>query len=291
MAAFLKINGLEIPVARCSQSKREVGGGRRWSGNWRDERRGRKRVWELETSPLSEDNAEALEHWLLGRGQHWSFDVNTYSDGGVGPVVGYTSALAITTGTTKFSEPLTSFLYVGATGQTVSFAISLDGPDLSYTVSRWVWNSGDAGYGLWRHYVDRYDAVSATLTKYLDGATMPGGIGNYTVTSSGGTLTYTQRALRNDNVTNAGGYIEDLVMVPYLMTTDMIAALYAAPATLPFGRSPMVRITGDILDEAGPVEARAHLGGMASVMADAGSGFVQTLKTVKFKLETVAADG
>ena len=287
MPSFLSVNNLDVQVASCTKRTVEAGGARRYPGTWRDQRQGLKREWDVETCPMSEDDAEALSHWLLGRGDHWSFDVRAYSDGGVGPNTASTSAFGIVTGVTKFSEPLTSFVLVGSAGQTASFSIPLDGPDQSYTVSRWVWNGTDVGYGLWRHYVNRYDASTGVTTAYLDTAVMPA-ISNFTITAASNVLTYLQRARNNAHGADVAIWIEDLVMVPYAMTTAQIAAIYNSAATQPFGRCPLVRITGTILDEAGPVEVEVTLAGQARLQAgDTGGVWSQSMRSLKFTMREV----
>lgn len=285
MASFLSINNLDVPVMSCTKRTVEVGAGRRYAGTWREQRRAIKREWDIETTLLAEDDAEALSHWLLGRGHHWSFDTNAFSDDGRGPVAGYTSSLAIVTGTTKFSEPLTSFMFVGSGGQYVEFSVTRSGPDLSFTISRWVYNFFDLTS--WAHHVYRYDAVAGTTTITVNGSTVALH-SNVTISLSGNDVVYRQKARRNDDLANTSVWIEDLVMVPYAMTDAMLSAIYTSGATQPFGRCPRVRITGTILDEAGPVEAVATLSGQSRVQAGGTSGtWSQGLRTLKFTLREV----
>lgn len=286
---MLAVNNLAVPVAdaKLVGKREEVGGARRWGGQWADQRRRILRTWEVETPPLVMDRATRLKHWIMGRGHHWSFDVDLYSDKGLGPST-YSAAPVIATGVTKFSEPSTAFAFIGSAGQTCTWTLPLDGPDASWTVARWVWVQTD-GTPSWRHYVDTYDAKTATQSFYKDNVvTGVGSILNYALTFSTASVAYLQRARNLANSANDSVWVEDLVMVPYAMDTDMVAALFAAPATSPFGPCPDVRVTGDLIEEAGPVVARAVLTRRPYLQGQpAGLAWQDNMGTLVFQLHEV----
>lgn len=285
---MLKVNNLTVSVAnsKLHAPGEEIGGSRVWSGRWCDQRMRFLRSWSIETTPMKMGALTRLKHWVMGRGHHWSFDVDLYSDKGLGPST-YSAAPTITTGTTKFSEPLTAFAYLGAAGATCTWALTLDGPDQSYSVSRWVWNGSDGGYGIWRHYFNSYDAKTASSVALLDGSTMPS-ISNFTISTSGGVVSYLQRARNNAHSSNAAIWVEDLVMAPYAMDTDMVAAIIASPLTLPFGACPHIMVTGDIIEEAGPVYAVARMKRRPYLQAQpAGDSWQDNMGTLAFEIHEV----
>lgn len=77
---FLTLNGVRVPVATWQRDFEAVGdAGRAFSGAYRSSRRALKRVWSIETAPLSRADAEALAAILQGRGDAWTFDDDLYS--------------------------------------------------------------------------------------------------------------------------------------------------------------------------------------------------------------------
>lgn len=86
--SFLEIDGLTIPVATSSPrlSFDEIGGfARAVSGAGILSRQAVKRAWEIETTPMSEAMATAMESILLAKGYLWKFRGDSYASNGFVP--------------------------------------------------------------------------------------------------------------------------------------------------------------------------------------------------------------
>lgn len=261
--AFLTLNNLTIPVADASAKRlREQGAnGRRWGGGWRNQQKWSKRRWDVETNWLLATEAEALEHWLMGRGDHWPFDFDMYAEitgRGPGPAAINVFGLAAGPAPQRFSDPVGSVLLVGNATPARQWQCFIPAmADGSYTVSWWMWIN-QATYNSWRHYVQTFDAGLALTQRWLDGVLIaPGVINNYTIAAGLDIVFFQQRARNVADSADIFLYIEDLVMCPYRWTDAMISAVRTSADA--FGLSPRLRMRGDLLDEPGPVHVRVDM--------------------------------
>ena len=109
--AFITLNNLAIPVSNqtVKRLREEGANGRRWPGTWRNQRLWSKRKWEIETTWLNYVEAEALEHWVMGRSWHWPFDFDMYSEiSGRGPQSLNVFGLAAGPAPQRFPNPVVS---------------------------------------------------------------------------------------------------------------------------------------------------------------------------------------
>lgn len=84
--AFLEINGWTIPVASCKQKHQLLGGrGRAYDGTPQMQDRGRKRIFECKTPPLTEQAREAIIGLINGDGYVFPYSADLYSHKGWGP--------------------------------------------------------------------------------------------------------------------------------------------------------------------------------------------------------------
>jgi hypothetical protein len=281
---FLMLNNFTVSVRDGSvrRSDEEGSYNKSFSGEHRDSRQWVRRRWDIETQPLGVSDADALELWILGHAHHWSFDYDLYSEQkGKGPNSGYNIVNESFVGFPKFSDPKNQYIQVGngTAGRTITFSIP-QLRDSDYTISRWVLNITDAGFANHRHYVDRYD--SGVVTSKLDNAAMPA-ISNYSISQGNSLISFTQLGRNNANTADASIWLEDLVIFPYAITDAMITAIFTSTNAF---FSPTMRMTGDIVDEPGPVYVRGHINEIRSVQGRrAGvSGWENNLRVISFSL-------
>lgn len=94
--AFLKLNGLTIPVSEDSgKIENEIIGtsGRAFDGTHRTTRRATKKNWNFETTLRSQTNQDALRNVLLGKGEAFGFDNTINGSKGLAPNSGGVYAL------------------------------------------------------------------------------------------------------------------------------------------------------------------------------------------------------
>jgi len=92
---FLDVNGIRIPVAdaRPSLSFNKLGSsefdtqGRRFQ-----QERAHRRVWNIETKPITGLTANALRRFILGQMHVFNFDEGFHGSTGVNPLHGYSDA-------------------------------------------------------------------------------------------------------------------------------------------------------------------------------------------------------
>lgn len=79
---FLTLNGWEIPVREIKETNEYLGSIKRvFKGSARPFNYARKRKWEVVTTPLPIETAEALKKFIVGEGDHFSFShVKNYSN-------------------------------------------------------------------------------------------------------------------------------------------------------------------------------------------------------------------
>lgn len=79
--AFLTLNGVTIPVNKCEEVTKELGGrGRVFSGAYHLSRRASKRSWKFATPPVSLSRAEIIKGMVRGTGNCWRFDDGSLYD-------------------------------------------------------------------------------------------------------------------------------------------------------------------------------------------------------------------
>lgn len=312
--AFLTINSLDIAVKDETANKTivEVGSGERsFGGKWRDFRRAIKREWEFETPFQNEDTSEFIEHWLLGRGWHWSFDTSLWSDNGVPPVTGYASALF--GGTPKFGtvaggqgslqlNPAPAAQ--GGVDYTVPWATAYN----NWSIMFYFWGT-DAGFsGAWHHIFIQCD--NGTVTTYKDGVSYstgastsgtsplltwtPTSLGFITITNNGTTLTV---AIDGENLAGtqqASTWIDDLVIWPFVVPLSYAVTRYTDAGTTTAGTTndksfsalPRLKAYGEFLREPGPIDVRAVIKDIKYAQATESSTW-KYLRSIKFSLMEV----
>lgn len=82
--AFLRINGLTVPVTSCEETQLEIGSrGRSFGGSPLTDRRAVKREWTVTAKPQREADALALIGLVQGRGQYFPLTSDLYSTKGL----------------------------------------------------------------------------------------------------------------------------------------------------------------------------------------------------------------
>lgn len=235
--AFLEVNGLTIPCAPGQSSGRpeRVGSqGRSSGGQLRRTVRAHKDSWAFSTIRLAEAKAEALIHLLKGEGWHWSFedagasDAWQYADGKGTGYTAVTGTPARSTAQAKFDA---ASLLLNDTEE-VRWPLNL--VNGQWSAMAW-WYNGTT----WAHYAQAGNTPEGDLF-YDNGAV--GTERDFFLRESDGDFT-----LRN--VDGADRYIDDLVVFPWLLTSEMIAAFYELGNTdgEPFSDLPELKCSGDLI--------------------------------------------
>jgi hypothetical protein len=275
------LDGYTVPVQAESlvKSHVEIGSDERGYGGTLDaSRRALKREWQFDTTYLTDAEAEFVENFIVGRGWKWSFDTSMWSDyGGVGPEVGYESAL-FTSGTPKFGTSTSqNSLRLNAAAVAnggISYKLPWWTASNTYTLMYYVYSShaSDAagGWAAWNHMVIVNN--KGTITVQRNGANYASALpAHVTATTSGSFTTYKIMG-RNiaDTAWTADMWIDDLVILPYAMDLTYATARYTfaggtttgSSSNLAFGDLPLHKLTGTAITESGPVTVRGKVRGV-----------------------------
>ncbi|QDP63941.1 MAG: hypothetical protein Unbinned3992contig1000_55 [Prokaryotic dsDNA virus sp.] len=240
--AFLTISGYEIPISSDGVSLERQGYGERtlsYGGAQQPERWGVTNVFDLTATLMTREQARALSGLIQGDGHYWAYDTMLYSSKGLGPVTGYIVTMSATGGA------------VGGGYVQVTSSHDIEYPfntssDRTMMVCKYV---GAA----WVHYALTYDASTATTVQYKNGAEhTPAGGDNitnwYTYTASTGIHKLDGKDIAG---TNADARYDQLVIVPYVMPADMIAAFDTELLTtnLAFSPLPLLRVSGTMIED------------------------------------------
>lgn len=208
---FLQLNDWPIPCERIEQtdSSRDSSAvsvnGYFWS-----ERIFNTRSWQVTTTLISLDDAEALFGLLTGRGHHWSFNSDLYSDKGL--TDNGAGSWALVGSGAKFGSDCVEI----DAGVTIALPSTYEN---QWTIGLWT----DLGAGTWQHRLQTSDG-----DQWQDGVKGTFAGWDYAPTASSFTIPV--------------GVYDDLVILPYAASTDMGNNW---PLTSPFGDIPYMRLEGD----------------------------------------------
>jgi hypothetical protein len=272
---ILNLNGYAVNVAPGSLKRgaiEEIGpSDGNYRGWMRDAVRARRRTWSGNIVVDSAASQESLEQLISGRGFHFPFDNGLYSDkSGLGPNSGYSVTLASAAPAPKFGNFRMQITSASAIAWTCEVPIS-------GTWSMAWWFSSGAG---WTHYC--VTSKAGSVIKYVNGAVSVATLGNYSVSVSGTTMTFYLLGRDVAGAFSAAAYFDDLVIFPTCALNANIVAAFAA-ATAAQSPLPHLNLTGDLLDEAGPVEVRGKLGDVSFLEGHKGA-WSNSLRTVAFSL-------
>lgn len=265
MADFLTVNKIAISVANESAQveEQEHGGARSRAhdGTLRSFVQAFKRAWSVETPIETQANLEAIKALARGRGHHWNFDADLYSDKGLNGSAN--TGTTQTAGSAKFGA---GKMTVGATTGTITFAANLG--------TRWtvmVWRYEGAA---WVHYIVTYDGT--TTKKWVDGVSNDGASTTW-LSVSGGSATIA-------NTTGAAVHYDDLVLLDYVMPTGWAATWGVLTAA--FSALPVLSVDGDLIPN-GPVNCLGSVGNTKPVQAVDAGAWSTKLGTVALTLTEV----
>lgn len=205
------------------------------------ERWGVTNVFNLTATLMTREQARALSGLIQGDGHYMSFDTMLYSSKGLGPFTGYVVTISATGGAVGGG-------YMQVTsGQKIEYPFTADN-DRTLMVCKFTG-------GAWVHYALTYDASTATTVQYKNGAPHTPAAGDsvvnwfsYTNSGSGGVW-----KLEGKDIDGAAGNsrYDQLVIAPYVMPADMIAAFDTELLTtgLPFSPLPLLRVSGEMIED------------------------------------------
>ena len=238
--SFLTISGYNIPISATGVSLERLGYGERsvsYGGAQQPERWGVSNNFELASTLTTREKARALSGLIQGDGHYMAFDSMLYSSKGLGPFSGYVVTMSATGGA------------VGGGYMQVTSSHDIEyrfdaNADRTMMVCKFV---GAA----WVHYAITYDASTGTTVQYKNGTPhTPIAGDNITNWFSYTTATGVWKLMGKDIAgVNADSRYDQLVIAPYVMSADMIAAFDTEILTtgMPFSPLPLLYVNGDII--------------------------------------------
>lgn len=202
--SFFNINGWNVPIVNGGMSETSTAfgnTGRSFTNRALINRRMLPRTWTgsmLFQSPTVADTVEGL---VSGRGHHFSFDRDVWSDSGAGPTSGTIANItSVQSGDSRFGT--------GRAEMTADVSFDIGIPPNKYTVMLWVFEGSD-----WVHHAEVNDATTNVL--YTNGEA---GFGPTLVASAvNGVITVDS---------SVGAAIDDLVILPFVVDESFIEQVY-----------------------------------------------------------------
>lgn len=260
--SFLKVNGIEVPVADGSASEEQevIGSNERAvDASSLVHRRAIKGRWTFETALRPAATAIAFRKLLQGLGHVWSFESTVYSSKGLGPST--LGGLVVSSTTAVWGSKSGK---IAAAGSDSVFG-NVWPSNSPYTVAFW----NKDGAGAWTHYV-----LTSTPACWVSGVA-GADPGVLTPDSSGFTL---EKHATNDR------YWDDIIALPYVVPDDWPGQMYAF--TSPWAGLPRLYASGDFLeDDGGTKTVVGAVDGLVSVQGYYGGSFHDNLQRLAGKLE------
>lgn len=231
--SFLTVNGYTIPIASATPRRsfsRKGPRNRSVKGQLRDGRRGRRRVWGMNTVPLEADEGEAVENLVWGKAHVAHFFDGLNAETGLNPTPGYVGA------TLSMSVGLgleTGYLEVAGSGSSplIEYDAQLDD---EWTI---LWHEGT---GAWEGGALRDDG-----TGYLAGVQD----NNAGSTSTDVQISVSGGVLSVSNANASAVNLDQLVVLPWRASVGMLAFWTGITDEALWGRAPVLAIGGDIIQE------------------------------------------
>lgn len=275
---YLALNGFTVPVRATGATFENLALGeayRSFGGQLVPNRRSLSREFEIQTTVDTPGAARSLVGLVQGEGHKWAFNSDLYSSKGLGPQAGYAVTMSATGGVAGGG-------YVQVTSaQTIGWRVLQYG-DFSMMVYKYTG-------GAWVQYVYTFDMSTATVAQYKNGLPhTPAGGDNitnwFTYTASTGDFAF---AGKDIDGTNGNSRYDELVIVPYLLTAEMVLAFNTETKTnaRPFGETPQLNVSGDIIPD-GPIPFIGSMAEgnfeMAQVSATEAFGIAMTFRLLEF---------
>lgn len=201
---------------------------RAFDGSWLETRTSEKRIWEMQTPPVSQSVGEAFKRLLEGQGHNWTFDTDRFSDGkGLGPSAG--AAAGTVTGGGKFG----SYMALAAAEQ-ITWPTGFGNPTTNdYTIL--LFEDSAAPWDRWA-----IKNVQGSVTKFLNGVSS-GAATPFVSVDTSGDITIGDGAGAFD--------IDDLVFVPFAMPDAWLVTGGGLDApTRAFSNLPALEADGDFMN-------------------------------------------
>lgn len=241
--AWLTINGIDFtryiastgdPVAG---DRREIGdAATSAAGFTRITRQTRKYDLTLKTVPLTGSDANAIEQFVCGIGQSWTFEGSPtrglYSSKGLGPEAGYSASIVSTGGgaTPRFDDCVLRLAASsgGATYHALPTMAATSVPTWTFMI--WRYESA-----VWHHYIVR-----------SDGAKWKDGVRDDSIDTSSWLFTSSPGYINLLNTDGSPQDYDEMVIYPFLILAEWVPAFAAgtARAFLPY-----VSLQGDLIRE------------------------------------------
>jgi hypothetical protein len=251
---FLSVNGWTVTAENESPNESHIYHGeigRSWSNRPNRARRSIPREWSLKSLCRTIGDADTLEALIEGRGHHFSFDFDAFSDSGLGPTAGSTYTI-------EEDSPVHG---LGRLDIISPFTVTWDAELISgrYTIM------------YWRTIL----ATPVHVTVRSDGAKWEDGVRD-------DSLSTTELLVTGGAVQLAVGDYDDLVILPVAASEDFIEQTYTFMAAQAYSRLPRLIVDGDItsnvqLECLGKIETEPHI-------QFGGAAWVNNARHVAFKI-------
>lgn len=256
MSNFLTINGLNIAVARegahFERTESDIQTFDRSEGfAYQGALYAQKRQWTFEIPYLTSNyEYEAQRGWVKGRGSYWNFNrpdgtttrFNKYpTDGGVG-----FDANIVSSTSTRFvlASHVWSARVTGGLTSTVTVPFGNDG---RYTMSLWKLTNNSTTFVLCSA---AYDGTTTRFYAGTDGQTITTSFSWAGLSAASGYLAVSLKGFDTTGASFGGAVYDNVMVVPYAMTTSQLAARNAR--TLDEPGFPYVELGGDCLEDLNP---------------------------------------
>lgn len=265
--AFLTVNGYTIPIASATPRKnfsRKGARGRSVKGQLRDGRRGRRRIWSMNTPPLEPLEGEAIENLIWGKAHVAHFFDGLNAETGLNPKPGF-SGVSLSMSVGLGLE--TGYLEIAGSGSSplIEYDAQLDD---EWTI---LWHEGT---GTWEGGALRDDG-----TGYLAGVQDNNAGSTSTdvqISVSGGVL-----SVSNANASTVN--LDQLVVLPWRASVGMLAFWTGITSDALWGRAPVLAIGGDVIQEE-KIYAYGQVSSANFVQFSASSAWVNNGVSVDFEI-------
>ena len=273
MTDFIQLHTFPLDIANGSwkESFDEIGGSRTRSpsGAMHQTRVTEKRMWKGSTTYLDPNTAAAIETIMLGKGLVASFDADTFFSLGIGPNAGGGGGLQST-----FKKFGANALQIASGAANQVYQTPFVNQDV--TVLFWERSSTDStSFVHWAITI----TSTGTIAWFMSGA--PTTTRTFATIANTGILTL--KARNNADAANLTVQYDDLMVLPCILTNDMIAAF--AGATIAWADMPKVNVSGLGYRETAPIQVFAkpddveYAQGVSPVV---GVGFIPNLQKINF---------
>lgn len=240
--------------------------------------------FEAKTAYYDHDDALAIAQWIDGVGQVWDFESATaasqqWGSKGTGANSGSSWDVDSTYnkyGTYGIDVDGASSEYFRVDTPLATGTLGLTPDD--YTIM--FWRQEGTG-GTQYHYA--YVSDNGSATEYRNGSSGTYNITNTVSISTGaaGYVSLLGKAIA-DGTTNVQAFYDELIILPYAATSDMVTAVYSKGSAM--SKLPLVDVKGDAVGSNGYITMLSRVTGRDYIQGNLSGSFASNVSRVSFEL-------